>query len=169
MKTLLAVLLLLISSIGYSQTDSTSIKLEQYKEMFSKGLITATEYEALKGKLLGLPEKQTQSLPQKITIVNTPNYEARYKSKNIVGGLFTGIGASCFIGDFAYIAATKDKLTKEQRKPTIIGLSVSSGVFLVTGATLLVVGDHERNIYYKNKKALSLKLNRDGVGFAFKF
>jgi hypothetical protein len=57
MKYSLLLLLMLCLGSAFAQTDSLTIKLEQYKQLFIKGLITANEYEALKAKVLQIGAK----------------------------------------------------------------------------------------------------------------
>jgi hypothetical protein len=59
MKYCLLLLLMLCLGSAFAQTDSLTIKLEQYKQLFIKGLITANEYEALKAKVLQINTPQT--------------------------------------------------------------------------------------------------------------
>lgn len=54
MKYLFTVFLLALFIAGYCQTDSLEIKLQQYKKLYDKGLITQAEYESLKARELQL-------------------------------------------------------------------------------------------------------------------
>ena len=49
-------LCLLLGIACGAQTDATEIKLLRYKEMFSKGLISANDYELLRKQTLGIKE-----------------------------------------------------------------------------------------------------------------
>lgn len=68
MRNIFSVILILLSLTAHCQTDSTEIKLQHYKDMFMKGLITAPEYEQLKQKELGLA-------PMPVQIINVPQKE----------------------------------------------------------------------------------------------
>jgi len=50
--------LLLCISNAFAQTDSLTIKLQQYKTLYEKGLIDKQEYAALKAKVLQLDNRQ---------------------------------------------------------------------------------------------------------------
>ena len=58
MKRILTLLCLLFTLAGRAQTDSTEINLQRYKDMFTKGLITSTEYETLRRQTLGIQNTQ---------------------------------------------------------------------------------------------------------------
>lgn len=60
MKYFLLAAFLFCASLGYTQTDSTEIKLLQYKDLFIKGLISAQEYETMKAQLLGIEMKAAE-------------------------------------------------------------------------------------------------------------
>ena len=56
-RKIISMLLFLLLGIACgAQTDSTEIKLLRYKEMFSKGLISANDYELLRKQTLGIKE-----------------------------------------------------------------------------------------------------------------
>lgn len=56
--SILALVLFFFTFEIYAQTDSTTIKLQQYKKMFNDSLISFEEYEVLKKNLLGIQPKQ---------------------------------------------------------------------------------------------------------------
>jgi hypothetical protein len=65
MKHLFTVFLLMLFIVCYGQTDSLEIKLQQYKKLYDKGLITQAEYEVLKARelKLGDPPQNTEQAP----------------------------------------------------------------------------------------------------------
>lgn len=91
--------MLFLFSLSYvcnAQVDSTTIKLEQYKEMFTKGLITAKDYDKMKDKLLRGENIKTVAKPRKTpwdSVFMTTVRKKGYCSINEIGALF-GIAAN---------------------------------------------------------------------------
>lgn len=83
---------LLLAGLCFAQTDSLTIKLEQYKRLFDKGLINESEYEALKAKVLQIdnrpaPAYAADTIPQRketFSVCLTPvfYYDVKVVAKN---------------------------------------------------------------------------------------
>ena len=56
-------------TLCFSQTDSTEIKLQKFKDMYFKGLISEQEYDKLRKKTLGIDEPTTTPQVQKEVVV----------------------------------------------------------------------------------------------------
>lgn len=67
MKQILFILCLVITVGVFAQTDSTEMKLNNYKQLFINGTITSQEYETLRKKTLGIEIK-----PQETKVVEAP-------------------------------------------------------------------------------------------------
>jgi len=60
MRKIVALLIsILLTIAGFAQSDSIEIKLQRYKDMFVKGLISANEYEILRKQTLAIEDKST--------------------------------------------------------------------------------------------------------------
>lgn len=59
MKRLLLLPLLVLALWSVAQTDSTTLKLQQYKTLYEQGTINKAEYDELKAKLLNINSKPT--------------------------------------------------------------------------------------------------------------
>lgn len=60
MKRLILLPLMVLALLAAAQTDSLELKLQQYKSLFEKGLITGAEYQSLREKELKLTLKQEE-------------------------------------------------------------------------------------------------------------
>jgi hypothetical protein len=98
MKLLFIITFVFLSNLTFAQSDSTQLKLENYKKWFESGLISQDEYSDLKKNLLKVsPSNFTQnkdSLKRK---------NAVFKGQIKAGAIFTLIGLSAFIGSNPYL------------------------------------------------------------------
>lgn len=96
----LTLILLLVSPVFIMAQDSTAIKLQQYKDLHEKGLISDSEYEQLRKKELNLSEP----IPSDVMIVKVnkdtidlAKLKRVYKTEITSGSLELASGAGLFI------------------------------------------------------------------------
>lgn len=191
MKKSLLLVFVLIALFANAQTDSTDIKLQHYKDLFIKGLITSQEYEALKQQTLGLPAKtqpttiivQQPKIKAEIDSVQAEKFR-RVSTSNIVagsGGLVLGIGL--LIGGGVYHigmqkeiygqpnvtgAAPNQRLIKQDRIVTSM-LCVFGSVATVVGITGISVGVKQKRQLRRYDQSLSVMLGPAGLSLAYNF
>jgi hypothetical protein len=179
MKPLLLIIAMLMTLFIHAQaTDSTDIKLQHYKEMFTKGLITSAEYEALKEKLLGIPPKAPQvQQPQEIHIIQEPAQKTIKKisardlqdlrasgNAGIAGGVFLFIMATgSFIGEGVLVSSGSGTTVVQVFLP-IIGVAC-----LAAGGVSLGTGIHKIHKYNKYMESVSLNLYPNRLGLVCTF
>jgi len=69
MKYSLILPLLFLFTLGHAQSDSLSIKLNHYKELYNKGLIDSVEYRSLRRSAIGLGENSKSEIKPQTIIV----------------------------------------------------------------------------------------------------
>ena len=74
-------LLIFLPAFVFAQTDSTTIRLQHYKDLFVQGLISSQEYEILKQKELKLSPANTTIVPAVVEAALAPKPEAKQKIK----------------------------------------------------------------------------------------
>ena len=73
MRFVFILLLVFMKAVTMAQTDSLELKLQQYKSLYEKGLITTTEYQALREKEL----KITLKVEEKRDTARRHNFNVR--------------------------------------------------------------------------------------------
>lgn len=169
MKLITLSVLLMLSVFCKAQTDSTEIKLNQFKDLFMKGLITAPEYEALKQKTLGIQsqppsvvivKQEIKPLPQ-IDSAQAAKFQYKYTGNIIVGVAGITLGTGLLGGGIAYYKwASKDMgqtVTGEfTYRASIRNRNIITGVLCGFGSAALGVGIAALTVGVKQK----IKLNR---------
>lgn len=156
---------LLFASLSLQAQDSTAIKLQQYKDLHEKGLITDTEYDKLRKRELNL-----SSVDPKPEDLN--KLQRRYKTQLITGSLDIAAGASLIGTGFYFL-----NKPKYEEQPTINGHTrvyvgsytteariffVCGSVFTGVGIYLVAKGGVNRNKYFDLKASptdLSINLH----------
>lgn len=155
------VVMLIIPFVGFAQTDSTEIKLQQYKDLHDKGLINEKEYEDLKRGALKIPAPQV-----KRDTVNLPNLLRTYKAQLISGSLELVSGAG-LLGAGLYF---KDKEGYYNSRGDYIGYTKQARISFICGAIFTGIGIYSIAKGSKNKnKYLELKSAPSGVSFNLTF
>ncbi len=172
MKALFFILLLLPFT-AFCQTDSTTIKLNQYKSWRDAGVISEEEYGQLKARLLQIPlsAKDEPSAKKQIDTAALKNLLQKAKSNTTGGIVMMSLGGVFIIGTtvYRYAAPVVKNRTDTDYKIGIGGGYAVGGVSMVVGGILLGVGIHNRVLYNEGKKNLALVLDEDKVGLAFNF
>jgi hypothetical protein len=97
-RSILILTFLFLSNLTFAQSDSTQIKLENYKKWFESGLITQDEYSDLKKNLLKVSPSNTIQNKDSVKRKNSA-----YKGQIKAGVIFTIVGLSAFIGSNPYL------------------------------------------------------------------
>ncbi len=176
MKTLILTLFLCICSLLVSAqvNDSTKNQLEEYKDLYEKGLIDSAEYSNLKKQMLfGTPLKE--EAPKDVIVIKD------YRPQQTVGRIITTVGLLGLLGSAVYWFAGKPELTGpqsqqdldqyeedletyEQNRVLYLGFS---SVDTFVGILILDSANRKRD---KAKKAsLSMHLNINEIGLALHF
>jgi len=188
MKKLLFICLLL-PVLTFAQTDSTDIKLQHYKDLFIKGLISAQEYETLKQQTLGIkPAPQPQTI-----IINNPKPKPEIDEKqaekmrlastpNIVCGVLgIGAGVGLISGGVVYYKNNYFKAAgssvdgsypvREVRRVRIITAALCGfgSLSTILGITGLSVGITQKQKLKRYDAAVSINITPSTIGFACKF
>jgi len=188
MKPILLSIFICIAATVTAQTDSTEIKLQHYKDLFIKGLISSQEYETLKGQVLGLPKSQPTTIivQQQKPKPEIDSVQAKHLKNKYTGNIAAGVGGIVLgVG-----LITGGAIYYENRYKEIVGYSVDgssearairtlrivSGMMigfgsasLVLGVTGLSVGLTQRNKVKKYENSLSFNLSLSQIGFAYNF
>lgn len=179
MKYLLTLFFCIILGWASAQTDSTSIKLEQYKTWHDKGMISDADYAALRAKVLGL---QPQSVVKSTSPFADSSYRTYYRKKfnaEIISGatcLPIGVGAAV-TGTIVLLQVPTDQYPGsdeylrfiQNRNTAAVILLASGGALTISGAVLLGLGLHQRDIYRKETVALRASVGPSGVGLSLAF
>ncbi len=189
MKTLIFIIAVLFTSKVFSQvTDSTEIKLNEYKNLFDKGLINQDEYEKLKGSLL-FPKNDFEKKDIEIKSVDKnaiTDLKKEYKG-NLIGGSVLLAGGVAAIGGGIHYKNNKipdlskyfnkngifnssayDAALKTYRAKKIIIFSIG-GVCAGAGLVLEILGIYNRQVYINKKKDISLSMSNQGIGASITF
>lgn len=153
MKYSLAFVFIIFVLTACAQTDSTAIKLQEYKTLHEKGLISDKEYEVLKGKLLEIPTSSGNEVvivyPKKDT-VDMRALERTYKAQIITGSMELATGA-LLVGLFVHFRNeplernSNGVYTSSIRQARIC--LVASGVFCGVGLYSVIRGSKNRQKY----------------------
>lgn len=165
MKSLFTLAAMTLSLVCFAQTDSTEIKLQKYKDLYDKELITEQEYDLLKKKELDISSVNTKK-----DTISVQSLKSKYKSQFIAGSIVFGAGIG-LIGLGVYL---KDKIViysnsqgqkevrdyKAQSKVSFIcgALSTGVGVFIIT-----------KGIINKQKYLERISLSPTSASITFKF
>src|SRR5688572_5468915 len=88
-NTLLILFITFLFQRAFSQTDSTIIKLQLYKDLFTKRLIDSSEYVALKARVLDLNQQTSIKEPgSKWKIDSELFYDETQSEKILPKGLY---------------------------------------------------------------------------------
>ncbi len=182
MKKLLFLLLFPIAV--FAQTDSTEIKLQHYKDLFVKGLISTTEYDQLKQQTLGLkaPQqtilaKETKTVPA-VDSVQIEVMRRHYTGTVAVGCAGIVIGVALITGGAMYQkeqlrhnrASVDGSITNQQHDRVVIGTLFAFGsASSVIGITCLSVGISQWHKVNKYDKALTFNITPSSMGLALAF
>lgn len=157
-----------------AQTDSTEIKLNQYKDWYEKGLINQQEYDDLRRKTLDLG-----NTPPKAAEKTKDKPATSYKGKLIGGSIFLATGTSFIAGGvylkrnprLIYVPTIKGyayDYRKARRGGN--GLIVMGSLQLALGAFLLSKGVHGLIVYNNGGRQATLGITPNGeLGFTWKW
>lgn len=172
MKALFFILLLLPFT-AFCQTDSTTIKLNQYKSWRDAGVISEEEYGQLKARLLQIPlsTKDEPSTKKQIDTAALKNLLQKSKSNTTGGIVMMSLGGGFLIGTTVYrVKGPTSGYQSNIDYKIVVGSGYAVGsVSMIIGGILLGVGVHNRVLYNEGKKNLALVLDKDKVGLAFNF
>jgi hypothetical protein len=174
-----------VDTLQHKISDSTRVKLEQYKRLLDDGTISEDEYNRKKAELLGTTQPETKQTevvkPEKdITKADTmsmASLKERYKSKVIAGSVILSVGTAFWVGD-VLLAATSKKLnptdslysTKlETRRGSETALGVLGGLASVGGAVFLALGLKDKAVYRRRGKELTMNFTGKEIEMAFVF
>lgn len=171
---------LFIVVICDAQTDSTEIKLQQYKDLFVKGLITSTEYEQLKGKLLNIQtfpssqsvenvKSQTTTVLKKETSKVTLDSIERKMRANYHGSVGVGITGMVIGSGFIIGTAIYGLTNTSPRANAIIPLAIFGGLGITLGAVSLGTGIAKWNKYQMTKGEALFLFRSNQISFAYNF
>lgn len=143
MRLIFTIVIALIFSFVYAQTDSTESVLKRFRELREKGLITEQEYEALKRKELNLSDVKIS----KTDTMSMDKLKHRYRSELIGGSVFMAAG----IAFIATAIKLKDSIHTDgtvntrdiERKAVGVCAGLASGV----GIFLTIKGAIDRRKY----------------------
>lgn len=185
MKILLS-LLMLLHFLGYSQSNDSiaQSKLQQYKTMFTDGLINETEYTKLKQELL---------FPKEIKEKDKNDFNPKEMRMNSLGQISGGaflLASGCglfgmgFNNRFTKLNSLNTKLSNgnltatqlsqinveinDIRKRYIIGFTAGS-ILSASGIILIVFGVHNRQIYLSKKRDVALGISDNNLGLKIRF
>lgn len=129
-----------------TKTDSTEIRLQRYKELHEKGLITDQEYDLLKKKELDISTVPKTSNRDTISL---DKLKRTYKTQIIAGSLELATGITC-IGLFIHYRnktntnSTNNNYLREARITLVF-----AGIFSGIGIYSLVKGSKNRVKYFE--------------------
>lgn len=152
-------ILLVIPCSLFAQTDSLQIKLERYKDLYEKGLISQPEYAVLKQKELNLSNN-----PVKKDTVSIKELKRLYRSQYVLGSLEFG-AALGFIGGFASsrIHANDAAMYSPNKYSDYVKQGriflVLSGICAGIGIYTLTRGAKNRNKYLERIKLTPASVN----------
>ncbi len=179
MKHILTLFFCFLIALAFAQTDSTSIKLDQYKSWHDKGMISDADYAALRAKVLGL---QPQSVVKTTSPFADSSYRAYYRKKFnaeiISGGVCLPIGVGAAVtGTIVLLQVPNDQYPGsdeytrfiQNRNTAAVVLLAAGGALTISGAVLLGLGVHQRDIYRKETVTLRASISPSGVGLSLAF
>jgi hypothetical protein len=171
MKTTL--LLLLLPFYIFAQTDSTQIKLQEYKDLFIKGLINAQEYEMLKAKQLGLTTTEgVKSTSPFADSTYTQTFVTKYKSNIFGGATLLPIGVGTAISAIAFYNLTPNRVDRNGNDIRILPTAVLGVVGVaatVTGIVCLSIGLRQREVYRNAKLNVAINVTPGNTGLYLNF
>lgn len=172
MKTLFLFFLLLPLGV-FAQTDSTTIKLNQYKSWRDAGVISEQEYVQLKAKLLQIPVATNTDPSTKKQVDTAALNSLLQKAKsNTTGGIvMMSLGGVFIIGTtiYRYVGPVVNSRTDTDYKIGIGGGYTVGAVSMVVGGILVGVGIHNRVLYAEGKKSIAVISYQDRIGLALNF
>lgn len=168
--------LLLIASISaFAQTiDSTEIKLNHYKEMYSKGMIDSAEFKALRERTLGINEHRPQQTviqqpaPKPAPKISSAQMETlKYNSQVQIGIGSFGIagGLACMVTGFIFDAYDAGF----GAEPLDIILPIVGAGCFAGGVGLVAIGARGLNKYHAYRDNLTLNVKPHAIGLAYNF
>jgi hypothetical protein len=118
------------------QEDSTDIKLQHYKDLFVKGLISEQEYQQLKNNVLHLgTTQQKEASPNKAKPIASNGLYDSYMEKrtaNLIPGIILTVAAPPLIISSIVLLA-------DNYSPNYHAYQITGGILLVAG-TLALIG-----------------------------
>ncbi|MCW5907302.1 MAG: hypothetical protein KIS94_05550 [Chitinophagales bacterium] len=188
MKICLTLAMALFAIQIFAQTDSTEIKLSQYKKWLDMGLIDKPEYDVLKNKLLkkelsdepvmppkAPPKSETKTdnsdsfedyataRIRKIDTMPLPALKERATLKLIAGSIFMA-------GSIAAGVTTINLINTNHKISATISIGIVSGFSLATSIVLLATGGIDYSLYKTRKKStITFSPSTKDIGLALKF
>lgn len=166
-------ILLLLPFTAFCQTDSTTIKLNQYKSWKDAGVISEEEYGLLKARLLQIPVTTNVETSAKKQVDTAALNRLLQKAKsNTTGGIvMMSLGGVFIIGTtiYRYAGPVTNYKTDTGYKIGIGGGYAVGGVSMLVGGILLGVGIHNRVLYAEGKKSVAVISYQDRIGLALNF
>lgn len=190
MRLFILFIAVFISSKAFAQipsNDTTEIKLNEYKNLFEKGLINQNEYEKLKENILFPKKEENKVVKSEVVDKNIiTDLKKEYKG-NFIGGSILFAGGIAAIGGGVHFKNNKipditkyfnkngsfngdsyDAALKDYRAKKIIIFSIG-GVCMGAGFALEILGIHNRKLYLDKSKNISLGLSNEGIGALITF
>jgi hypothetical protein len=170
MKSLLVLAFLFLSNLTFAQSDSTQLKLENYKKWFESGLITQDEYSDLKKILLKVSPSTTTQNKDSVKRKNSA-----YKGKIRAGSVFTIVGLGTFLGARIYLdravkATPVDKLYAKNIESINYHYKFLRGAgigFGIIGLGLLTVGIATKEVILANGNSVLIDFPNFSIAYKF--
>jgi hypothetical protein len=166
MRLLITIFILVLNNLALAQTDSTQIKLENYKKWFDSGLIDKDEYNKLKNQVL----KISTTITQKDTLtIKDSNYKIKSGaifSTFCIGGLiYSKIYLTNSINSTPYDKNySKNIESINQDYKVLRAASVGLGIL---GLGLIAYGLKLKTEYYDQKTSVSIDIPNLTIALRF--
>jgi hypothetical protein len=160
MKHLFTLVLLFLFASGYSQTDSTNIKLNRIKQLFIDGTINEQEYKEMRANVLGIhttPPAQPQTI-----YIQPMNLKAEEEHARNAGGgclasailLSMGGSALVIVSHASVVAQTKQYGYVSDTK-SVEGTLVAGSLLFSVAFPLWIAGGVEMGKANRYKREMS--------------
>ena len=174
-----------VDSTQHKMSDSTRIKLEQYKKLLDDGTIGEDEYNRKKAEILGIAQPETKQVEvikpeMELTKADTMSMallRERYKSRIVAGSVILSVGTAFWVGD-VILATTSQKLNPTDSlysnklatsRGSETSLGVLGGVASIGGAVFLALGLKDKALYRRRGKTLTMNFTGKEIEIAFVF
>ena len=161
-------LLFLLSVCKARGVDSTAVKLEHYKALYSQKLITDNQYQRMKARLLHIPFQMTIDLDS----AHASILKQHYRTRILTGSCLIGIGMGvAVVGGLTAGLIPSEPPTFKPRDlaDPFICISVSGVAIAIAGAVLVGLGQHDRTLYNNNYLVLTITGTGNRLGLACNF